>query len=191
MGRSLNSSSSRNYTRTELVHSSSWPCRPSAEHPPFYSKGPLRSKNFIHILLSTTTSCERLLKVSEVITRMWKPSSYSTHNQFLTPYWTTRKLLVSLIVQAGVQHIKMERPRKRLRCRLVRLFLVICELYSSLDPLSGYGSNVYGIFSWLNSLHPLFTVHKWASSAFFLFLNFSLCTPSSFLAHSISTTLST
>jgi hypothetical protein len=59
-----------------------------------------------------------------------------------------------------VRHIKAERPRKRLRCRLVRLFLITCELYFSLDSLFGRDSNVYAIFSWLNALHPLFTVHK-------------------------------
>ena len=139
MGHLLNSSSSRNCTRTELARSSSWLCHPSTEHPSFYSKGPSRSKSSIHPLLFTTTSCERLLNGFEVITRMWKLSSYLTHNQFSIPCWTTRKLLVSLIVQAGVRHIKMERPRKRLRCRFVHQFLVICELYSSFGSLFKLG----------------------------------------------------
>ena len=139
MGRLLNSSSSKNCIRSELAHFSFWLCHPPTEHPSCYRKGPPRLKKSIHLLLSTTTSCERLLNGFEVITRMWKLSSYLTHNQFLIPCWTTRKLLVSLIVQAGVRHIKMERPRKRLRCRFVHQFLVICELYSSFGSLFKLG----------------------------------------------------
>lgn len=39
---------------------------------------------------------------------------------------------------SGARHIKMGRPRKRLRSCLVFLSLILCELYSSLDLLSGF-----------------------------------------------------
>jgi len=142
LGHSPNPSSSRNCIRTEPAHSSSWLCHPPTERLPFSSRVPPWPKKSTHSLLCTTTSCKWLLKGSETDTWIFKPSSYSIRNQFSIPCWITQKLLVSLIVRAGVRHIKMEHPRKRPRCRLVHLFLIICELYSSLDSLSGCGSNV-------------------------------------------------
>ena len=189
MGRLLNSSSSKNSIRSELAHFSFWLCHPPTEHPSCYRKGPPRLKKSIHLLLSTTMSCERLLNGSEVITLMWKPSSYSTHNQFSIPYWTTRKRLVSLTLRAGVRHIKLERPRKRLRCRLVRLFLITCELYSSFDSLFGHDSNVCSA-GWTRYTLYLQSISKYPPPLFLLQI-LNLCTPSSFLAHSISTVLST
>ena len=184
----LNPSSSRNCTRTEHGHSSSWLCLPSTERPSSSSRSPLWPKNSTHPLLSTITNCEWLPKGSEINTRIFKPSSYSIHNQFSIPCWITQKPLVSLIVRAGVRPIKLECPRKRPRSHLV---LITCELNSSLDSLSGCDFDVYLQKSagWTHYTLYLQSISK--PPFFLLFQILNLCSPPSFLALSISTTLST